>query len=341
MKRVAVAGGAGYIGKALVGQLLERGDEVVVIDRFFFGREALESLEPNPRLTQRRVDIRRLDDEAVAGADVVVDLTGLSNDPSCEIDAELTREINVDGTLRLADMAARQGSRFVYSSSCSVYGAGQGQGLTETSPTHPVSLYAQLKLEVERELLERHRRGELDCVILRNATVFGLSLPRMRLDLVVNMMTAYAFEKGKIFVLGGGRQWRPLVHVADVAAAFVRVLDEEASRVSGEIFNVGRANYQVLDVAFRVAQAVPGTVVERVPDDPDRRTYHVDFSKIESRLGFKTRHSLDDGIQEILGALREGTLRMGDRRYRTLDYYKFLLEAERTYRELQLDGRLL
>jgi nucleoside-diphosphate-sugar epimerase len=338
---VFVAGGAGYIGSVLVPLLLEEGHRVTVLDRLYFG----DTLGPararhGERLRVVRGDVRTFDRSLLAGADAVVDLSGISNDPSCELEPELTRSVNVDGAKRLASAALEQGvRRYVFSSSCSVYGHGEGLGLTETSARHPVSLYARAKADVEDFLLGS--RGMEVCV-LRLATVFGLS-PRMRFDLAINVMTKNAYVGRRITVDGGGRQWRPFVHVRDAGRAFLLGLTGDAAKVAGQVFNVGSdaGNVQILNLAFRVRDAVPGTEVVHAPTDPDLRDYNVSFEKAQRVLGFEARHPVDDGIREVLGSLRDGSVDPDDRRWYTLRQYVFLREAERAHRELAIDGALL
>ncbi len=343
---VFVAGGAGYIGSVLVPMLLEHGHRVTVLDRFYFGDTLAPFAERfGEKLRVARGDVRGFDRSLLASVDAVVDLSGISNDPSCELEPELTRSVNVDGAKRLAGIAREQGvRRYVFSSSCSVYGHGEGLGLVETSPRHPVSLYARAKAEVESFLLEMGgaSRGEVEVCALRLATVFGLS-PRMRFDLAINVMTKNAYVAGRITVDGGGRQWRPFVHVRDAARAFELALTSDASKVAGEVFNVGsdQGNVQILNLAFRVRDAVPGTEVVHAPTDPDLRDYNVSFDKIRRVLSFRTERSLDDGVREVLSALREGAVDPEDRRWYTLRQYLFLREAERAHREIAIDGKLL
>lgn len=338
--KVLLIGGGGYIGIPLAEELLSRGHAVRVLDRFYFGRDLFESIQGNPSLELVQGDLREPDANAFQGVDAVVLLGALSNDPCADLDPRLSHEINMDGTLRCAALAKAAGAkRLVFSSSCSVYGAGNGL-LTEQSVTNPVSLYAKLKLEAEGRL---HELASDDfCVTsLRHATVFGFA-PRMRFDLVVNLMTLTAFQQGKIYVLGGGLQWRPLVHVRDVGLAFVKVLESDAKLVQGEIFNVGsdEQNLRVRDVATLVAKVVPNTKVEQVPSDADNRDYHVTFAKIANVLGYKTRYSVEAGAREVYEALVAG--RTSDQiRTRTLAFYKYLLDAERLVRELSLNGKML
>jgi nucleoside-diphosphate-sugar epimerase len=343
---VFVAGGAGYIGSVLVPLLLEQGHRVTVLDRLYFG-DTLGRAERRfgEKLRVARGDVRGFDRALLRSVDAVVDLSGISNDPSCELDADLTRSVNVDGAKRLATAAREQGvKRYVYSSSCSVYGHGEGLGLTETSVRHPVSLYARAKAEVEDFLLEMGHSsgGQTGVTCLRLATVFGLS-SRMRFDLAINVMTKNAYVNRRIVVDGGGRQWRPFVHVRDVARAFELALTSDARSVAGEVFNVGcdENNVQILNLAFRVRDAVPGTEVAHAATDPDLRDYNVSFDKIHGALSFRAERSLDDGIREVLGALREGLVDPDDRRWYTLKQYVFLRDAERAHRDLAIDGKLL
>jgi nucleoside-diphosphate-sugar epimerase len=343
---VLVAGGAGYIGSVLVPVLLERGHRVTVIDRMYFGDTLAQARARfGEKLRIVRADVRGFDQSLLKSIDAVVDLSGISNDPSCELEPKLTRSVNIDGAKRLAVAAREQGvRRYVFSSSCSVYGHGEGLGLTETSARRPVSLYARAKAEVEDFLLElgQSSRGEMEVTCLRLATVFGLS-PRMRFDLAINVMTKNAYVQRRIMVDGGGRQWRPFVHVRDAARAFELGLTSEAPKVAGEVFNVGSAmaNVQILNLAFRVRDAIPGTEVVHAPTDPDLRDYNVSFDKVESALPFRAERSVDDGIHEVLGALRDGVVDPEERRYYTMRQYVFLREAERAHRELSVEGQIL
>ena len=355
---VLVAGGAGYIGSVLVPVLLERGHRVTVLDRLFFGNcyaapsfaasfAAIGGSEAQRRLTVVHGDIRSFDPKILEGVEAVIDVSGISNDPSCELEPDLTKSVNVDGGRRLAKLAHEAGvRRFVYSSSCSVYGHGEGLGLTETSGRNPVSLYARAKAELEDVLFEMSRvapaERPFEVVALRLATVFGLS-PRMRFDLAINVMTKNAYVGRRIMVDGGGRQWRPFVHVRDVADAFSLAITADKKLVAGQVFNVGsdKNNVQILNLAFRVRDAIPGTEVVHAPTDPDLRDYNVSFEKIHRVLDFSTKKTIDDGIREVLAAIKDGVVDPDDRRWYTLKQYLFLREAERVVHELGLEGRLL
>lgn len=339
---VLVAGGAGYIGSVLVPLFVEKGHKVTVLDRFYFGNP-FGKLNGSDKLTTVRADVRTFDPAVLRGVEAVVDLSGISNDPSCELEPELTKGVNIDGGKRLARYAKEAGvRRYVYSSSCSVYGHGEGLGLTETSGRHPVSLYARAKAEMEDVLFGELKGGSFEVTALRLATVFGLA-PRMRFDLAVNVMTKNAYVNRRIVVDGGGRQWRPFVHVRDVADAFHLAMVSDAKLVNGEVFNVGSTqnNVQILNLAFRVRDAIPGTEVAHAPTDPDLRDYNVNFDKIQRVLDYSTKRTIDDGIKEVLEALKSGALDPDDRRWYTLKQYLFLREAERAHNEMQLEGRLL
>ena len=338
---VLVAGGAGYIGSVLVPLLLEKGHKVTVLDRLYFG-DTLGKAKAKfgDKLTIVQADIRSFAPSVLAGIEGVIDLSGISNDPSCELEPELTKSVNIDGGKRLVVLAREAGvRRYVYSSSCSIYGHGEGLGLTETSNRHPVSLYARAKADVEDFLLGS--KGMEVCV-LRLATVFGLS-PRMRFDLAINVMTKNAYVGRRITVDGGGRQWRPFVHVRDVADAFVLAMTSDAKLVAGKIFNVGSNtnNVQILNLAFRVRDAVPGTEVVHASTDPDIRDYNVSFEKIHRELDYSTKRTIDDGIAEVLQAIKSGSLDPDERRWYTLKQYLFLRDAERVVGELAINGRVL
>jgi nucleoside-diphosphate-sugar epimerase len=343
---VFVAGGAGYIGSVLVRLLLEKGHKVTVLDRLFFGNPLAElEASSQGKLQVVRGDTRSFPATLLDGVDAVIDVAGISNDPSCELEPELTRSVNIDGGKRLAQLALAAGvRRYAYSSSCSLYGHGEGMGLTETSARNPVSLYARAKADVEDYLFTLSRSGSspFEVVALRLATVFGLS-PRMRFDLAVNVMTKNAYVNRKITVDGGGKQWRPFVHIRDVAAAFTMAVESDASLVAGQIFNIGSTenNVQILNLAYRIRDAVAGSELIHAPTDPDLRDYNVSFDKVRRVLDYRAKVSIDEGISEVLQALKEGRIDPDDRRWYTMKQYLFLRDAERAWNELAVDGRLL
>lgn len=307
--KVLVTGGAGYLGAVLSEMLLERGHEVRCFDALYFGEEPLKTLRKHPSFEAIQGNLIELDrhPDLFDEVDAVVHLAGLANDPSCDLEPEMTELANYQATIQLAQGALAAGvRRFVFASSCSVYGTGSSLALDEKAELHPVSLYAKAKVRAEERLNELIDDG-LEPVHLRQATLFGLS-PRMRFDLAVNVMTLHAMRKKRVFVLGGGQQWRPFLHVADSADAFVRCVEADADLVSGEKFNVGSTseNYQICNLAKRVVENVPGTDLEEAPGDADRRTYNVAFDKIQQVLGWKADRTVIDGICEIRDAIGRG-----------------------------------
>ncbi|NIA13975.1 MAG: aminotransferase class I/II-fold pyridoxal phosphate-dependent enzyme [Nitrospiraceae bacterium] len=305
--RVLVTGGGGYLGCHLVPLLLEQGHEVRVFDRFCFGDEPVAAFADYPHCEVIRGDVRRLQEAPALldGIDAVVHLAGLTNDPSCALDPEMAADVNVESTRELANQAAQHGvTRFVFASSCNVYGHGVFEFLDEESPPNPVSTFAKTKIAAETALLQM--AGEhFEPVVARNATLFGWS-PRMRFDVAIHHMVAHAVRTNGIKVMGGGNQWRPFIHVHDAARAFLALLEAPASAVSGQVFNVGddNANIRIIDLARRVAETVGDVPIEIPKDDDELRDYRVQFGKIRDTLGFHCEHTIQDGINEIYDALR-------------------------------------
>ncbi len=340
MKHILVTGGAGYLGTTLIPELVAAGYRVTVLDRFFFGDEPLKALS---NVNLRLGDIRRVDTSLFENVDVVIDLAGLSNDPTCDLDPELTTAINHHGSVKVAEMAAQAGvERYILSSSCAVYGHNTAT-VDDSSTPNPLTRYAQAKLAAEREVLALNEQyDDTSFTVLRTGTVFGLS-QRMRFDLVVNLMSQHAFLRSRVFVMGTGQHWRPLVHVHDVSRAFLLVAEKELAKVRGQIFNVGddTLNYRVVTIAYQVKSVLPDTNIEMLHDDPERRDYRVSFRKIHETLGFCATRSVEDGVREVIDALRNGTLVPDDRRWYTVRFYRFLLEAEQMYKQFNMDGSIL
>lgn len=342
MKNILVTGSGGYIGSMMVEHLLNQGHRVTGVDRYYFGRDTLGSeIFNNQRFTSMQKDIRELTPDDMKGMDAVIDLAGLSNDPTCDLKPTLTYSINFKGGINVAECAKKaKVPRYIYSSSCSLYGLGASTQLTEQSETNPQSNYARGKGDVEKRLLEL-ADADFCVTLMRNATVYGMS-KRMRFDLVINIMTLKAWKDRRIFILGGGKQWRPLVHVRDVVQAFDLVLNAPKEKVAKQIFNVGsnEQNYQVFQIANIIKELIPQVEIMQVPDDPDKRTYNVNFDKIKNILGFHANYTARDGAKEIIEALNYGVLDPDDPRTRTIEHYKFLLRVEDTMAELAKNGRI-
>ena len=310
IRRVLVIGGAGYIGSTLCRQLLRQQYSVRVLDALLYGKESIAELQNDPRFELVIGDSRDVGAvfSAMLGTDAVIHLGELVGDPACALDENLTLEINLAATRMLAEAARGYGvKRFIYASSCSVYGASDDV-LDERSALHPVSLYARAKIESEKALLTLNG-DDFHPVILRLATVFGLSY-RPRFDLVVNILTAKAEQDREITVFNGN-QWRPFVHVKDVSRAMIRCLQAPLEMVKGEVFNVGSSaqNYTIAEIGELIHRIVPESRLIDKGDDGDRRNYRVSFAKINQQLGFACQFSAEHGIREILHAFRDGRIR--------------------------------
>jgi nucleoside-diphosphate-sugar epimerase len=307
---VLVIGGAGYIGSHTVELLLQQGRHVRVLDRLMYGRESLAEFAGNSNfelVEGDATDIAKLT-EAMKGASAVVHLAGLVGDPACAVDAEFTRHTNIVATRMAKEVAQSLGiHRFVFASSCSVYGISDEE-VCETDKSNPVSFYAQTKIDSERELLYG-LRDEFFVTILRFATVFGHSR-RPRFDLVGNLFTAQAMTDGLITVIGP-HQWRPFIHVRDLARAIVMVLGADPVLVQSQVFNVGdkRLNLTIQQLAEKVRDVCSRyrEVSMSVSDDPqDRRNYAVSFRKIQSMLGFEAATLVEPGVDEMAAAFQSG-----------------------------------
>ncbi|MGA2135607.1 MAG: SDR family oxidoreductase [Bryobacteraceae bacterium] len=305
---VLVVGGAGYIGSIVVRTLLKRGFRVRVLDSLVYGASAIEEVFDHPRMEFMRGDCRNIQDvvSAMRGASAVIHLAAIVGDPACDQDHKTAREINYAATRMMIEIAKGEGvQRFVFASSCSVYGASD-QVMDENSQSQPISLYADTKVDSEQALLGA-ATGNFHPTILRFATIFGLS-PRPRFDLVVNLLTAKAIKE-RVITIYNGQQWRPFLHVADAAAAIVRVLEAPVALVGNQIYNVGdsRLNYTLTDVAALLVKFFPHTRVEHI-ENADRRSYRVSFQKFKGHLGFTCSKSLEDGIKEIKSAFESGQI---------------------------------
>jgi len=310
-KRILVTGGAGYIGSHVTRLLLEKGYRVRVLDKLAWGRDSLDEVAGHPDFELYEGDIRHVEDLVNSLKDVygVIHLAGIVGDPACALDEDTTYSINLEATSVIAAVAKyRKVERFVFASTCSVYGAAEDYWLNEGSLLNPVSLYAETNLESEATLLQSFQGSGVVPTIVRFATIYGAS-PRMRFDLVVNIMTAKAATEGKVKVFGGD-QWRPNVHTRDAARGTIACLEGPESKVAREIFNVGSndQNYRILELGELVASVLPGTEVEVQGDSPDKRSYRVAFDKIHQVLGFECEHRVEGGVTEIAAMLREGVI---------------------------------
>lgn len=325
METVLVTGGAGYIGSLLVGHLLDIGYRVVVFDNLSFGGESLVHVWGRDNFTFIRGDIGSADSLRQAfdsqPVDHVVHLAAIVGDPACAKQPELARKVNYEATLALLELAAaRKTKKFVFASTCSNYGKMNGAEayVDEASPLAPVSLYAELKVKVERAILDgRVRNGDFCPVCLRFATVYGLS-PRMRFDLTVNEFTK-ELALGRELTVFGEQFWRPYCHVRDFSRAIALALAADPDKVAFNVFNVGSTdeNYRKSMIIEEIRKLIPDAKVRYVARDEDPRDYRVSFAKIASELGFRISRRVPDGVREIKKLIDDRVLRdPDDARYR-------------------------
>ncbi len=295
MKKILVTGGCGYKGAVLTQELLEQGYEVIVFDIMWFGN----SLKENKNLTVIEGDIRETETIPMEGIDAVIHLANVANDPCGDLNAKLAWEVNVLATMGIIEKAIEyKVEQFIYASSGSVYGVKEEENVTEDLPLVPISDYNKTKMISERVLLSY--KEQIAIQILRPATVCGYS-SRMRLDVAVNLLTMLALKNGKITVFGGD-QTRPNIHIKDITAAYIHLL--ERKELTG-IYNAGFENISILDIANKVAEYIPAEIIVSESNDP--RSYRQNSDKLLA-TGFKPQYSYEDGIKDVIKAFKDGIL---------------------------------
>lgn len=299
--KILVTGHQGYIGSLLLPMLAAQGYKVQGLDSDLY-ETSLFGQAPAPVPSVHK-DIRDVTVEDVLGCDAIIHLAGLSNDPLGDLDPQLTMEINYLATVRLAELAKETGVKyFLFASSCSIYGASGSNMLDENSPMNPVTPYAHSKILAEQRLSEMADK-HFSPVFFRCATAHGYS-PRIRFDLVVNNLVAWAYTTGKVLIKSDGSPWRPFVHIADICRTFIAVLNVPLASVHNQVFNVGDTaeNYQIRQVAESVSQIVPNCEVEYAPDGgPDKRCYKVSCDKIAAIVpSFVSEWTVKRSIRDLL-----------------------------------------
>lgn len=319
--------------------LADAGHEVVGLDSDLF-RECTFG-EPPREFPSIRKDLRDVQLSDIKGFDAVIHLAGLSNDPLGNLNPNLTYDINHHASVRLARLSKEVGvKRFLFSSSCSTYGAAGDKILDETAEFNPVTPYGRSKVLVEQEVALL-AAPEFSPVFLRNATAYGVS-PRLRFDLVLNNLTAWALTTGRVFIKSDGTPWRPIVHIEDISRAFLAALEAPRDLIHNQAFNVGRSeeNYQIRDLAEIVKETVPGCTIEFAADaGPDKRCYRADFGRILKTLpAFQPKWDARRGAKELYEAYKKVGLRVEDfegPRYKRIDHIQGLLASGRLNADLR------
>ena len=311
---IFITGGAGYVGSMLVPRLLSEGNKVTVLDLMIYGEDVLTE---HPGLTVIKGDIRNIEllKSSIPGHDVLIHLACISNDPSFELNPKLGKSINLDAFHPMVEISKISGvKRFIYASSSSVYGVKEEKDVHEEMTLEPLTDYSLFKANCE-EILFDFQSNDFTTTTIRPATVCGYS-PRQRLDVVVNILTNFAYHKREISVFGGS-QLRPNIHIADMVEVYVLLTKTPKEKISGKIFNAGCENHSVLQIAETVRDMIGKDVTLKTTPTDDNRSYHVSSKKITEILGFTPSHTIRDAVDDLRVAFDKGLLpnSLEDERY--------------------------
>jgi nucleoside-diphosphate-sugar epimerase len=337
--KVLLTGSRGYIGAVMARMLLAEGHDVVGLDTDFYEHCTFGTWKQD--IQTIRKDLRDVTAPDLKGFDAVIHLAALSNDPLSNLNPALTYEINHSASVRLAELAKSMGvGRFLFSSSCSNYGSAGDNLVNEDSALNPVTPYGESKVHVEQDL-QKLADSNFSPTYLRSATAYGAS-PRLRFDIVLNNLVAWAFTSGRVLIKSDGTPWRPIVHIEDISRAFIAVLRAPREVVHNQAFNVGRTdqNYRIRDIAQIVKDTVPDCQIEYAKDaGPDLRCYRVDFSKIARTLpDFKPQWDAKRGAKQLYEMYKKVGLKLEEfegPRYKRVDHIKHLLSTGRLYPDLR------
>jgi nucleoside-diphosphate-sugar epimerase len=325
---IFIPGGAGYVGSKLVPKLLSLGHEVTVYDLFLYGDDIFSSIEHHPKLHLVKADIREKValDLAMHGCDAVIHLACISNDPSFELNPKLGKSINYDSFEPLVVLAKKNGiRRFIFASSSSVYGIKKEANVTEDMSLEPLTDYSKYKAMCE-DILMKYADDTFICTVIRPATVCGFA-PRQRLDVIVNILTNHAYNKGAIQVTGGA-QLRPNIHIDDMVDAYICVLEAEEEKVQKKIYNAGYYNHSVdalADIVHSKVSPRRDVLINKIPTS-DPRSYHISSEKIEKELGFKPKKTIEDAVEDLVDAFEQGKIpnSLEDKKYYNIQTMKAL-----------------
>jgi len=314
-KKVLVTGGAGYVGAVLIPKLLNKGYQVKVLDLYIYGDDVLSEVKDNPNLIEIKGDIRDQDllKKELAGVDAVIHLACISNDPTFELNPNLSRSINYDAFEPLVKISKELGlKRFIYASTCSVYGVSDAEKVTEDHPLVPITDYNKYKGLCE-PILRKYQSDDFTTVVIRPATVCGYS-PRQRFDLTVNILTNHAFNNNKITVFGGA-QTRPNIHIEDITDLYCDLLQLPKEKIAGKTYNAGYQNRSIADIANIVCDVISKEAADKpgpeivTTESSDPRSYRISSEKIQKELDFIPKHTIEDAVHDLIEAFNQGKLK--------------------------------